>query len=306
MYPEHLQKFIPPYFDLANYDATANMELIYWLDNLIKRAKPYKCALYNDDLFDSYKFNSDNEEDGSLYEFISEGLNEKELFEKDVIQNILNGALLDENVHNFVNVMFLEEDNNFSSIVTEMTHVDLISLEKSKLTNDMKEKYSTVDRSFIPALTEKNFGDLNDPIHSHDINNEIEFSWLKVDMSCSDSEIRVAFNEWLKQHRDREKSLIQQKRRVHKLKIINETTLRKWHQAKVLPYIDLVTWNFLTNQKVSSNAIGEILFPNPRLASDRAKMVDDTTKPYAEKLTSERFIRRAIKLVVDEKRKKSS
>lgn len=306
MYPEHLRKFIPPEFDLAKYEEAANMELIHWVDNLIKRAKPLICFLNSDHEFTGYKCNSESEYEKGFHDFVSGGLDERELFERDVIENIFNGALVDENVHNLVQAMFIDETRHSASIISEMNYADLISLDGKNLTKERRDLYSTVEHSMFPSELEKNLGELNNPIYSYSSNGEIELSWLKIDMSCSDSEISAAFNDWLKQHRAKEESLIKTKRRMHKLKKINKTAFRKWHDAKVLAYIDLVTWNFLNKQKITSINLGKILFPDPRIISDKAKMIDDTTKPYAERLTSNRFIRRVGKIVIDEKRKKIS
>lgn len=280
------------------------MELIYWVDNLIKRAKPYKMVLNNDQNFVGFKYNSASGTSKEFYDFVTYGLDERELFQKTVLENLLGGAALDDNVHNLVQTRFVEQDIEPTAIVGEINYSDLISLNNLKITDEMRQQYASIDQTTFPLLKEKSLAELEKPVYSYGVNKEIEHSWLKVDMSCSDSEIRAAFNEWLKLQRDREKSLIQQKRRVHKIKTINDTTLRKWHDARVLAYMDLMCWNFLNNQKVSSNVLGEILYPNPRLVSDRAKMIDDTTKPYAEKLTSDRFLRRVTKLVIDKKRKK--
>ncbi|MBL1320427.1 MAG: hypothetical protein COA63_005120 [Methylophaga sp.] len=308
MYSEHLQKFIPPEFDLAKYEKSANIELIYWVDNLIKRAKPLSCFLNSDHEFTVYKCNSESESesDKGFYDFVSDGLDERELFERDVRLNILSGTFVDENIHNLVQAMFIDETSHAVSIISEMNYADLISLDEKNITKEKRELFSTVEQSRFPSDLEKNLGELNNPIYSYSVNGEIDLSWLKVDMSCSDSEISTAFNDWLKQHREKEESLIKTKRRMHKLKKINKTAFRKWHDAKVLAYIDLVTWNFLNKQKITSINLGEILFPDPRIISDKAKMIDDTTKPYAERLTSNRFIRRVGKIVVDEKRKKIS
>lgn len=306
MYPKNLLKYIPPNFDLSKYDKAANMELIHWVNNLMNRAKPLSCFLNNDYEFTEYKCNSENADERNLHDLASGELGEKELFERDVIKNILDGALVDESFHSFIQTMFIDETSLANAIIREMNYADLISLDEKNLTKEKRELYSKVEHSMFPSVLEKNLGELTNPIYNYSPDGEVEFSWLKVDMSCSDSEISTNFNEWLKQHRTKEESLTKSKRRAHKLKKINKTAFRKWHDAKVLAYIDLVTWNFLNKQKMTSINLGEILFPDPRITSDKAKMIDDTTKPYAERLTSNRFIRRVAKITIDEKRKKTS
>ncbi|KKM51223.1 hypothetical protein LCGC14_1555680 [marine sediment metagenome] len=305
-YPEHLLKFIPPSFDLANYEATSNMELIHWLSNLNQRAKAYRCVLNNDRDLNNYKYDESSGIHKDFYDFINQGLNEAELFVTDVMNNVTGGASIDENQHNIAQVL-IDEELDLEVIVSNMSYFDLISFSVKTITDEIRSIYDRLETPIMPLMKDPSrLPVLNTPIYTNDIEEKIALSWLKVDMSCSDSEIRTAFNNWLKQHRENENAATKQKRRVHKLKIINKITLRKWHDAKVLAYIDLMTWNFLCGHKVTSVSLGEILFPNPKIITDRAKMIDDTTKPYAEKLTSPSFIRRLTKIVLDEKRKKTS
>jgi hypothetical protein len=291
-------KYIPPDFDLQKYQVTANMDFIYWVDNLIKRSKQFLCVLEKDYDFTIYKSTAN---DSDFVGFVNGELSEAEIFRNEVLGNISNGAFIDKNVDRFIDVLFAEEVKS-SKILYEITYADLISLEKEVLTNEIKEQFEKVEDSFIPSIYEQNLGGLNNSINTSEGNEYTDFSWLKIDMSGSDSEIKSAFSSWLKKHRS---SYKQKSRRTHKLKTLSNSTLRKWHDARVLAYIDLVSWNFLKKQKVSSNNIGEILFPEPMNLANRAKMIDDTTKPYAIQLTASHFIRRALKLVIEHKRNNS-
>lgn len=44
MYPEHLQKYIPPDFDLDKYEQSAKMSLEDWLINLTARYITYQAS----------------------------------------------------------------------------------------------------------------------------------------------------------------------------------------------------------------------------------------------------------------------
>lgn len=304
MYPEHLQKYIPPEFDLAKYDKAANMDLIHWMNNLIKRSSIFSCYQANDYSFDEYNLPHKAPLEDDLYNFPHGKLSPKESFEKELFENIAEGVIVDSSIHTFFDALFISETGDNLSTVKGMTYEDLFLLKAKYLTDERQEIYSNVEQSICPTVYESNLGELNNVIQCFDANGNIDSSWLKVDMNCSDSEITKAFSSWLKKTRTELDGQRKTKTRERKLNHFNQVTFRKWHDAKVLPYIDLVTWNFLKKNKVTSKILGEILFPDPRNLSDKAKIIEDTTRPYVSQLTSLSFKSRVISVLKDESRKK--
>ncbi len=304
MYPEHLQKYIPPEFDLAKYDKAANMELIHWMNNLVLRSSSFSCYQANDYSFNEYNIAHKDPIDAEFYIFANGELSPKEGFEKDLFKNIAEGVIVDYSIHTFFDAFFIPETGDHLSTVKGMTYEDLFLLKAKYLTDEKQELYSNVEQSFFPTIHESNLGALNNVIQSFDSEGNIQSSWLKIDMNCSDSEITKAFSSWLKKTRTELDGQRKTKTRERKLNHFNQVTFRKWHDAKALPYIDLVTWNFLKKNKVTSKILGEILFPDPRNLSDKAKIIEDTTRPYVSQLTSPSFKRRVISILKDEHRKK--
>ena len=302
MYREHLQKFIPPEFDLEKYDGGAIMELIYWIDNLVKRISPFNCYLENDYSFKEYLRVGGK----GFFNLNDDGLSQKERCEKDVLRNISAGVLLAPSVHDMFEAFFMDGTTHHLSIVKGVTYEDLFLLDDEFITDEKKKLYSMVEPSFFPSIYENNLGELNNVIRSVDSNGDIDLSWLQIDMKCCDCEITEAFSRWLKQTRGEQKEKQKSKTRERKLNHFNQVTFRKWHDAKVLPYIDLITWNFLQKNKVTNKIIGEILFPDPRVLSDKTKIIEDTTRPYASKLTSLSIKRRMISVLVEQHRKKNT
>ena len=297
MYRDQLEKYIPLEFDLSKYDATANMELVHWLDNLMKRARSFSCYLSNDLQLNEYEPEQNSISEG-FFEFANDGLSSKQLFETNVTNNIEQGAHIDSNVHNLIQAMFVFDNKSNLSVLGSMTLNDLIVLKDRFITQEFEELHSEIEPSIFPSEMIENLGKLNDEIFSFSDDGKMELSWLKVDMNCTDKEIKSAFDDWLKQARTRQTKDIKPKRREHKIKTLNKTTFRKWHDAKVLSYIDIVTWNFLKQNKPTSKIIGEILFPDPRNLADKAKIIEDTVHPYACQLTSTMFLGRMLKLVL--------
>lgn len=294
MYPEYLHQYIPPDFDLAKYDKAANMEFINWIENLEQRFEPFMHYLTGDTTCNELKKKDANKYDKNLYAFINEGVNQKELVQKKISNNISCGVVLDSLFHSFFKTSFIDDGTEYASIVKGITYAELVLLRDAYITEEVQELYSKAEPSFFSSVWEKNLGKLNDVIHSHGSDGEVNLSWLKVDMNCSDSEITSAFSTWLKKTRTKQEAEDKPKRREFKLKNFNQVAFRKWHDSKVLPYIDLVTWNFLQENKVTSRILGDILFPDPRNLSDTTAIINDTVKPLAIKLTSKVTLKRMM------------
>lgn len=144
---------------------------------------------------------------------------------------------------------------------------------------------------------------------NYDDKEQINLAWVQIDLSCSDKEIVGAFSNWLARTRDRksnEKVKVKVKRRSYKLKKFSSATLRNWHEARLLAYFDLMSWNILKGQKITSKVIGDILFPDPNDMRDSTSIINDTVKPLTKELTSKETLDRIFKVIVDENRKKTT
>lgn len=300
MYPEELKKYIPPEFDLAKYKKTANMELIYWFDNLISRAGLFEYYLVNDLTFGEDKRESENS--ANVFAAIAnDELSSEEIFERDVINNLEQGAYINPNMFNYVDAMYVYQNKNTVPIVSNISFYQLLELRNHYITEDLEELYSKVEKSILPSAMVENLGVLNTEICSYNNDGKVDESWLKIDMNCTDKEIKSAFNDWLEQARLKQNKDAKQKKWKHKVKLLNETTFRKWHDSKVLAYIDIVTWNFLKQNKITYKIIGDILYPDPKNLADKAKMIEDTSHAYACQLTSSLFLTRMLKVALDKK-----
>lgn len=134
-----------------------------------------------------------------------------------------------------------------------------------------------------------------------------EPAWIEIDMSHSDKEIKKAFSEWLSRNRA---STINEsdkpKRREYKLKDFSKATLRRWHDARVLAYLDIEAWNYLRGNKITSKIYGDILFPEYRDQRDNTGYINDKVKPLADLLTSPDVLMRMRKVFIDTNRQKMS
>jgi|GEM_PF-1745824 len=286
MYPEHLLKYIPSNFDLSKYNKAANMELISWIENLAMRLIGFSASKNKLALLDTKQ------------KVLIEGFTQK-IIDQGVVLSSPYSTILSE--------ILTKDDAEYTSIVRDITYYELFSLSDILKTTDMDKLYSEVKSMFLHLLNQQELGELNDPLPIYRENDDARLSWLEVDMNCSDGEITAAFSEWLKHTRAKELSEISMlKRREHKLNKFNQVAFRKWHDAQVLAYLDLITWNNLEGNKTTSKIIGDILFPDPKSLRDSTAMINDTVKPLANKLTSPTTMRRMLKVVADKNRKKTT
>jgi len=262
------------------------MELINWIENLAIRMLSFATSKNKLALLDT---------------------KQKTLIEGLTQEAINQGVVLGSPYSKLLNVMLMKDHAEYTSIVRDITYYELFSLADILKTTDMDKQYSEVKSMFLHLLNQQELGKLNAPLPTYRENDEARLSWLEVDMNCSDSEITAAFSDWLKHARTKELSETPMlKRREHKLNKFNQVAFRKWHDAQVLAYLDLITWNNLVGNKITSKIIGDILFPDPKSLRDPTAMINDTVKPLANKLTSLIIMRRIFKVVMDENRKKTA
>lgn len=264
MYAEHLQPFIPPNFDLSKYKAASNINLWDWSCNFGKRCG-LRLEIYDEDL---------------------------------ILDNIENGVFVTEK-------KTTSSSNDLISVLREVNayQVFLMSDELDKRFGG-KKLYAQAQENGLYDRTSDS--ELNQYISELDETYDwfmLDPAWLEIDMSCSDKEIKEAFNQWLSHKRaaTNDKKL---KRREYKLKEFSEATLRRWAEARVLEYLDLEAWNFLHDNVVTSKIYGDILFPEYRDKRDNTSYINDKVKPLAELLTSQDMIMRMRKVFFQTNRQK--
>lgn len=285
MYSDHLDKFIPEEFNLEKYELAVNMSLECWLANLSMRFLGYI----------SSKADMDSVDDS-----------QKALIRNINTRNIQNGVITDKRINELLNGLIMHDQSESSSVVKELTYLELFSLADSLKSPELEKLYIETEISTFSALNQDNAGKLNDFISTSDAYPEDELSFLQIDMNCSDNEIKAAFSGWLQQEREKRKSDKSSNRREHQMKNFNTVAFRKWHDARVIAYLDLVTWNYLEGNKVTSNMLGKILFPETEIRDKRDPnaMVNDTVKPLANKLTDRTTLKRMANVIADKNRQK--
>jgi uncharacterized protein DUF6387 len=281
VYSENLQKYVPPNFDLAKYESAANMELTDWFENLWVRMGYRATNLVV------------GEEEAQALKALNQ-------------INISRGLLTDGPYYKIMYASFELDQTTQLSIIRDISYIDLFHKADLLKTDELAKLYSETS-SFVTSMIDKDrYGKLAEPVRIGGLINEHSLSWLEVDMDCSDSEIKEAFSAWLIRSKQKQKAEKKPKRREHKLNNLNKVTLRKWHDERVLAYIDLAMWNELNGTDVTNNIYGKILFPDLRDIRSKEKKVEDTIQQYALELTSPDFLRRVFKLLSDADRKKIS
>lgn len=279
MYHDSLKRFIPPQFDLLKYDQAANMQLLNWLENLTMRFLPYLVCQQSLDSLSGQ---------------------EHKLIQEQVKYNIENGVVLNEKYPEILKAMLENDEAEYASVVRNITYFDLYRMTDLVGTDEYKSLYSGLNKTIFPLLNQNILGKLNDPISIPSIDEE-NYSWIQVDMNSSNVEIQAAFQAWLKQARP---VTGKKKSKNRQINHFNSNAFRNWHDARVLAYLDLVAWNGLNGNKVTAKILGDILFPDPKILADTTRMIPETVKPYADKLTSLVTLRRMINVIASENRKK--
>jgi hypothetical protein len=235
---------------------------------------------------------------GLKYEVMDEDL------EEYTTQNIKEGAVLrdTQNYH-------LRTDDTIS-VVREITCYQVLAM-GDELDEQMEAKklYSTMPkkdlfhRDKVSALNKY----VSSEIDGHYDWLTPDSLWLEIDMSCSDKEIRIAFDEWLKQKKANDVDLNKKpKRREYKLNEFSKATLRRWHDARVLAYLDIEAWNYLKGNKITSKIMGDILFPEYKDERNNTGYINDTVKPLTDLLTCGDLHMRMRKIFIDTNRQKIS
>lgn len=271
MYPESLEKYIPSGFDLSKYKNTADMHLLDWASNLGKR-----CGLKIEIL------------DEDLEELTSENI------ESGAVSTLVGGTL---------------GVNGTVSILREVTCYQVMAIG-----DDLEEKLGA--RTLYSTMPKRDFSQRGKNNLLNKFISEIngyhdwlmaEPAWLEIDMSCSDKEIQNSFANWLKNKRlEKFAADEKRKRREYKLKDFSAATLRRWHEARVLAYLDLEAWNYLRGNKITTKIYGDILFPEYKDERDNTAYVNDTVKPLADLLTSQDVLMRMRKVGSETNRQKIS
>ena len=281
MYPEDLQKYVPPEFDLAKYDKCRNMDLIEWIVNISSRMYPYLVCTHQE------------------YEVETK---QRLLFEQLVDHNILRGAITDSPSQVLLEEIIKHDVRWASPIVREMNFFDLFNLNDVHKTEDRDKLYSEINTRLYPLIPRETLGELDKPIQS-----DCEDSWLRIEMGASKREIQEAFTSWLDKAK-KEQEILNKPEKGHQriIKNFNDVTFRKWFSAKVLPYIDLVTWNHFQGNKLNDTIITSILFINEKhLDFEPINFLRLTTRPHVKKIMSPETVRRMLNLYSMEKCKEN-
>jgi hypothetical protein len=283
MYSDNLKKYIPPNFDLAKYD-TANLDILYWLHNLSRRidldAKPEDLQLE---------------------------VSSEDVITSNIEVGVSNDVFLTQAI---IKDFVLSDKAEYLSVVRDLTCYEVMSKGEELLSDqELSSLYTDLAPDQTIHTLQRSLGKLNNILVADGIHEDGSYrAWLEVDLACSETEIRESFDIWLKKARGgiTKRSKQHTKRREYKLNKLNETTLRKWHDAKVLPYLDLMAWNTFKGNKVTSYILGEILFPPPNQRPDPTAIINDTVKPLAQKLISNKHIERMFIILCDQYRKKNT
>ena len=101
-------------------------------------------------------------------------------------------------------------------------------------------------------------------------------SFVRIDLSASDEQLKNDFDHWLKNYR-KETGITSNK------KYFSQYDLDKWFKFCAIPYLDLLLIAKIEDKKITQHRLANLIFPN-EFDVDIVGRLRDTTKPMAEML----------------------
>lgn len=132
---------------------------------------------------------------------------------------------------------------------------------------------------------ENNIHDFDIPPNAHHLTydevSQLQFSQanLVVDLTATDSALIKSFKTALKKYRDHFKV-------PSPSKIATKKNIEKLRDYRILAYLDIKNWAFITDNEVTNNAIAWALFNG----QEGERFVSDTVKPLADAAITTGFI----------------
>lgn len=123
----------------------------------------------------------------------------------------------------------------------------------------------------------------------------LNYSLVAVELNSSDEVILDDFKNWLIEARKHTGKQAFQK-------LFSEARLRRWHDARVLEYLDLTTWHKNNGMEITQGQIAEVIFPDDRTGG-ATERVRKTTKPLVNELMTPDFINSLSFYVSNQRRK---
>lgn len=304
--------FIPPEFDLIKYRALAGHGARGWLTNLVARLpsfyEPYDDnaglpEIYHEGL--GNLSSADTGIDTTMYKFSGDGelvgIEYPDILCNDINLNIMNGAdrLLDveSTTLTFIKKLFSSEAIK-SLTVGELTGLALGVKSNPEL------------RDIFDYLDNRDIDDDSVPLEwlsvhhksasfyaERQLKESNPIDYIEVDLRKPSHVLEDEFSIWL-----------EEKRMAGFLppakidKYITKAKFRKWHDARVIPYLDLLQWNQKHGRKLPHSVAGAIIYSDMSdsdLRNPSSMIADTTLKHMKEMLSRETLMLLASQTEID-------
>lgn len=227
-----LNSLKPPGFSLSNYKETRTLEPAEWHKNIVRRQHIY---WYLIELYPHLRLDDKPIEGALLCGSPSDRL-------------LLHKKLQQENINSGFELTPRDDRNctdalNFNSI-RSLNIEDFDDLNECVKEN----KYNTKsDR--LTAVSEY----LDKGIRLYDMP-------AVINLNVPDEILVKQFMKWVRTEREK----YQAKPTPNKVIRISSAKMRRWHDKRVIPYLDLVQWHQLNGNKITKHHIAKIIFPDER------------------------------------------
>lgn len=279
-YPEYLNPYIPPGFDLKKYDECKSLGLSGWYSNLFDRSL-YR-QLGDRECYDQYRIE------------LLETRIETGCF-PDNKKTILHSSP-PENPH-----CPLTSSLDHYSAVTNVYWADTIQHGIDALNGGMGEELKKIANVLnikdefeqTAAFMEINDYEIGRPVDFPTISSRLQ-AYVNVDLSFTDEEILDSLSEWLKLKRRENNGTFKRKRTHKEIKLFSTAAQQSWYMNRVLAYLDLEDWLNQQRLKVPDRSFGELLFPEKNDTRDKKTLISETVRPLAHKLVSPEITERML------------
>ncbi len=103
-----------------------------------------------------------------------------------------------------------------------------------------------------------------------------------VNLNTPDDILVKQFTEWVKVERSKH----QMSPVISTRNSITPAKMRRWHDKRIIPYLDLIQWHQLNGQKIKKHHIAQIIFPD-EINRNPVDIINKSTEPLIKEIYSD-------------------
>ncbi|QVN18739.1 DUF6387 family protein [Burkholderia pyrrocinia] len=266
---------LPKSFQVEKYDECASFNAQDWYSNLMHRALRKSMASHGEYYANELKGGADRVLERPIFPRMK--ISEGDGFSK----NVFKSQILDQTAYDYLTGEWILRiyDSGDSSYRDALTTMDEEVHGESNFGEKASKAYEKLDVPAWKMLTDLGF----------DISGEVLVS---VDLYASEEKLIEDFRAWLRT--TREKLGVPNIKRK-----FTEADFERWHQNKILGYLDLTFWAHINGYRLTNEMIGSALFPDEYSVS-LSERVRKVVAPLALSASSSAYIEALLSQALNE------